>query len=165
MDASGGKGAPRSGEASSLRAGAVRLVTTIACDGLTMAGDGRSSQGGTIINDASIKIVRLKDGRLAGFAGYAGLKEPVRRWLEDGGDYPKTDDDDTKTQVLLLDDEGAWLIDALGHKVAVSIPAAIGSGADHARAAMLAGANAEESVAISAKLDIYTGGKITVLHK
>lgn len=141
-------------------------MTTIACDGHSMAGDGRTTSNGTIVNDASTKVFKLSDGRIAGFSGYAGSKNDVLAWLNGDREFPAVDDVDLHVTALVMDTCGnVVLIDGYGNATTVATPAALGSGQDIARGAMLAGADPVEAITIAARLDIWTGGTVTVLHK
>ncbi len=137
-------------------------MTTIATDGKSMAGDGRTHLRGTITNDEAVKVERLRDGRLFGACGSVQDSTQVRNWLNDGGDKPQVDDD---FGALLLSTDGSihWLSRKLEPEPA-SAPAAMGSGMDFALGAMLAGREPAFAVNIAAKRDVYTGGTITVLH-
>lgn len=137
-------------------------MTTIVTDGRCMAGDGRFTTNGTIVSDEGVKVFRLDDGRVAGFSGNAGRMKRLVKWLNEGGDYPKIDDD--SAAILILSNEGIEYVDSNGDFTSLPAPASIGSGSDHARAAMLAGTAPEQAVAISARLDVYSGGRITVLN-
>ncbi|MDH7971056.1 hypothetical protein QH494_02585 [Sphingomonas sp. AR_OL41] len=142
------------------------LVTTIATDGQTMASDGQSSFGNTIVNDAAIKIARLNTGALIGTAGNNARRHAVIAWLNDGmaTPYPFPEpDDDRDIIALIVDDEGAMFLSGVGDLSAISLPAAIGSGSDFAIGAMLAGATPANAVALAAQRDVWTSGKITTM--
>lgn len=138
-------------------------MTTIATDGKTMAGDGLAHCGGTIIDDAAIKVGRLADGRIYGFCGAVQDGEIVREWLNHAGEKPKPDDD---FGCLILNHDGTvnWLSHKLAFEPAI-LPVAMGSGMALALGAMLGGATPYEAVQLAAQRDIYTGGKITVLER
>jgi ATP-dependent protease HslVU (ClpYQ) peptidase subunit len=138
-------------------------VTTIACDGRSMAGDGSRESKGTVVTLRAKKIRKLSDGRLAGTAGLVCDGEALLEWLEKGGKYPKHGE----SRLLVLNTDGSLHLYADGSNgvpVEVDAPAALGSGCDLALGAMLAGATAKEAVGIAIDRDPGSGGTITVLH-
>ncbi len=137
-------------------------MTTVATDGKSIAADGLASVMDRVTNTASVKIRRLSDGRLAGYAGTVEDGLRFFAWLESGGKAPKLD---SSFQGLVLHSGGevhywAGPCEDSGPQMA---PAAIGSGGDIAIGAMLAGKSPAKAVAIAAQRCIHTGGKITVL--
>ena len=136
-------------------------MTTIACDGLTMAGDGQAEAQGTIVSTKRQKVFRLNDGSLFGASGRTIDSEAVAKWLVDGGKKPKVKSEFT---ALRLHPDGRldYLTDAL-EPVKIDIPAATGSGMDFALGAMSAGATAEKAVGIAARFDPSTGGEVICL--
>lgn len=138
-------------------------MTTIATDGRSMAGDGRITRGSLITGGEALKIFRLSDGSLLGGAGDADAVHELREWLDKGGcaKRPKT----PNVHMLHLWANGECWIHCDNHSATkTGLPTAIGSGDHLAIGAMEAGATPEEAVAIAAKRDVNTGGRITVLH-
>lgn len=136
-------------------------MTTIACDGRSMAGDGQASNDGMRVASACRKVRLATEGRIVGLCGTSSDMEPFLQWLDDGT-KPKLE---KNTTTLVLYPEGA--IRRYYHDLKFDIeeaPVAIGSGCQFAVTAMDMGASAEKAVAMAAERDIYTGGKITVLH-
>lgn len=139
-------------------------MTTIACDGKSMAGDGAAFVRGTRISWDSVKVCLMPGGVLMGSCGSDVDLTKFKRWLESGAHMePPT----------LEEEFGALLLDPSGRVEIVSsscigqeakAPIAIGSGMDLAIGAMDAGLSAEAAVEIASRRDPHTGGKITVLH-
>jgi ATP-dependent protease HslVU (ClpYQ) peptidase subunit len=138
-------------------------MTTIACDGKSMAGDGLVTSGGTVFGEAFVKVARLKDGRLAGASGSAFFIQPFWDWLESGGEFPQLGDDEGFDGIVLHTNGSCQSYDNKGRCIPEEVPTAVGSGRELAIGAMCAGATAEEAVAISCKRDTCTGGKITTI--
>lgn len=135
-------------------------MTTIATDGKTMAGDGRISAGDERLSDTTVKVHKLDDGRIVGISGCSYSAIELIRYMRDGGERPELSDD---MHVLMLYTDGTvHLMNRRFVPVRVDVPNAIGSGADYAMGAMLAGATPEQAVQIAAQRDLFTGGKITV---
>jgi ATP-dependent HslUV protease subunit HslV len=140
-------------------------MTTIACDGKSMAGDGRSRDaGGLICSESIAKVRRLKDGRIFGLAGNPYDLNAIEAWLNDGGEFPQIDKDNFDLLVLEADGR-AYSYSPRGGRSEQLLPAGAGSGIDLAIGAMEAGASAEEAVRIACKRHAGSGGKITVLHR
>jgi hypothetical protein len=135
-------------------------LTTIACDGKSMAADSQTSNGQ--IYGYGQKVWRAPDGRIFGACGDTAQCIKFRRWMMEGGEFPKLNESLT---ALILNPDGTvdW-IDEDGEMIRMMTPCSAGSGGDFATGAMEAGATPEEAVAIAAKRDTGTGGVITVLH-
>ena len=137
-------------------------MTTIACDGKSLAADGMATCNGIVTDRNMIKIWKLKDGRLLGCAGDAGTAIAFREWLE-GGEKPELNDN---FDALVLNRDGECFYYSRPNLVPVpaELPTAIGSGMGFAIAAMDAGATAVRAVEIACGRDTLSGGHITVLH-
>lgn len=135
-------------------------MTTVACDGRTMASDGLVTEGDHICRTDYRKVFELADGRVAGFAGNCYNWDSFAGWLDNGGDLPKVDD---SFSCLVLSPNGELhSYDEHGRRFLEVPPAAIGSGARFALSAMDFGKNADEAVGYACSRDIYSGGSITV---
>jgi ATP-dependent protease HslVU (ClpYQ) peptidase subunit len=135
-------------------------MTTIATDGKTMAGDGQAQTDMTIVDSNRRKVFRLTNGSLVGCAGNSVDAISFRRWLDDDGNKPHIKEE---FAALVLNKNGdVEYYDRLLVPLELSLPTAIGSGADFALAAMDAGASPAQAVEIAARRDPYTGGTITV---
>jgi ATP-dependent protease HslVU (ClpYQ) peptidase subunit len=138
-------------------------MTTVATDGISMAGDGLLTENERVCMTNCAKVRRLSDGRIVGFAGNAYNWDEFARWLVDGGDRPQVHDG---FGCLVLKPDGSITsIDQHGREFPEVAPAAIGSGATLAIGAMDAGKSAADAVKIACARDIYSGGSITVLKK
>lgn len=137
-----------------------QTVTTIACDGRTMAGDGQASRGQLITARSAQKIVMFEDGRIVGTAGEKPCCRKFLEWLREGGTRPKLKD--VAALVLHRDGRLVYHTDSDPEGTETEIPNAIGSGCEIAIGAMMAGAPPTRAVEIAANRDVYTGGKITV---
>lgn len=134
-------------------------MTTIACDGMSIAGDGRSTtDNGTICENTDVKVARLQDDSIIGCAGIAHSLSAVRDFVENDGPEPKD------ARALRLYPDGRCEFLSGPYWLPASLPAAIGSGIDLALGAMEAGATAEEAVRIACRRDASSGGQITVFH-
>lgn len=135
-------------------------MTTIATDGKSMAGDTLTSAGGYVVR-YSPKVHRGKDGRIFGCCGPSVDAAKFQAWMADPAvEQPKLSDD---FMAIILNQDGTvdW-IDCALVPIRTMVPAAIGSGCDHAIGAMLAGANPAQAVGIAGQRDTGTGGTITV---
>ena len=139
-------------------------MTTIACDGKSMAGDGQREFRGSISTRRAKKVRRLPDGSLLGTCGDVAIGIALVEWLTNGGDKPAPMEPELGFNALLLKPTGeVMLYDKHFVPAEVELPIAIGSGMDFAVGAMLAGKSAAEAVEIAAIRDTGTGGEITVL--
>lgn len=135
-------------------------MTTIATDGLTMAGDGLCTGNGIIHGLAVRKVFKLSDGRIVGMCGTPYAMPPFVKWLRNGGEMPKLPD---CFEALVLNNQGQCITyDSTCVGVEQELPAVSGSGGPIALGAMLAGATPEEAVAIAVSRDTTSGGTITV---
>lgn len=135
-------------------------MTTIAAKRGTMAAD---TQATGEYKFRVQKIIRLKDGGVAGGCGhwaraYAGLS-----WLADGeqGDPPKI----KGAALLILRPDGSlWLAeDEFPAYPLLDKVAAIGAGSQAAMAAMAKGDDAVQAIRVACDLDAYTSAPIQVL--
>ena len=136
-------------------------MTTIATDGKTMAGDSLTSAKTERLAYGP-KIHRAADGSVFGCSGITTKGVKFRRWMTEGGDKPELGEDFC---ALSLSPDGKvfyWNDDL--EPIEYLAPMAIGSGADYAIGAMLAGKTPAEAVAIAAMRDSATDGQITVLE-
>lgn len=137
-------------------------MTTIACDGKSMAGDGLITEDDRVCSKDYAKVRHLKDGRVVGFAGNAYNWDEFARWLDDGGDVPKMHEG--FGCIVLNRDGSITQYDEHGRSFPDPAPVAIGSGARFALAAMDLGCTPEQAVEAAKKRDVWTGGKVTVLR-
>lgn len=123
-----------------------------------MVGDGALTRFERLVASASVKVHRLKDGRVLGVAGKTRDALALRSWLDGDGPRPKK----AELSALLLGPGGTVeLIVDLDDPIRVEAPAAVGSGSELAIGAMLAGSTPREAVLIAASRDPFTGGQLT----
>ena len=135
-------------------------MTTIAWDGKQLAADRRVVSGNTLcVPETKIKQVNLvgHGNCIAVGAGHCGTVTRLIKCLENGD--PITKDTEDENGILVVFDNQSITIYSDGHKYdhPLSEPNAWGTGADIARGALLAGADAQRAVEIASKVDIYTG--------
>lgn len=144
-------------------------MTTIAYRNGVIAGDGRETfieehESPMINRDDSVKVHRLKDGRLFGAARgseeidrlYEALQKGEEKWP-----CPKLED----INAMVIDTDGTiWVYEGAKWVKHDGDYYSVGSGARFAFPAMDAGADAETAVKIGIARDPYSGGKITVLR-
>ena len=137
------------------------MMTTIATDGVTIAGDGKITSGDTITDLNRVKVFRLPDGTAIGYAGDLISTSAFHSWMVAGADAnnrPTLSENfaavriNGSSTVLLYDDEY--------RSVEMPVPYATGSGRNFALAAMDAGLPPKDAVAIAAKRDVYSGGRV-----
>lgn len=139
-------------------------MTTIATDGKVMVSDSRLTSGEMICPWGTTKVFHLSSG-IIGISGNYDMYEPVKDWIEGGGDHSNIPDIKhgefhilwirKKGQVYeAYNNSGGWM--------RVKPPYAIGSGRDYAMGALMAGCSPLEAVKSAIKLDCYSGGKTTV---
>jgi ATP-dependent protease HslVU (ClpYQ) peptidase subunit len=137
-------------------------MTTIACDGRSMAGDGLITENDHVCQRDYPKVRRLSDGRIVGLCGNSFNWDAFAAWLEkEEGDPPKMDEG---IGVLVLCADGSlWQYNEHGRRFLEAAPCAIGSGQRFALAAMDFGKSASEAVEYACSRDIFSGGQITEL--
>lgn len=139
-------------------------MTTIACDGKSMAGDGQREACRTILTTNAVKVQRLGDGRIVGTCGDTALATKLVDWLNGKGDKPEGKAEDDFAALVLGHDGVIEYIS--GHCIPTIVPApvAVGSGMDFAIGAMEAGKTPFEAVQIACRRDPNSGGTITMLE-
>lgn len=138
-------------------------MTTIAFDGKTLAADTQAT--GQYLLQRPARKVRSHGAVAWAVAGYEANIETFSDWIKNGRP-------EQKPQLAGADDFCALVIEE-GHCVSyqtgglvrlkAGTPAAIGSGAEIAMGAMMAGADARQAVRIAIKLDPYTGGRVDAI--
>lgn len=135
-------------------------MTTIAYDGAALACDSRSTTS-FIDRRGAPKIKRIEggvwDGYLAGWSGETAVAQSLLRVIAGGREKHIKPD---VAEVLLCKGIHVVWFDENLEPVECGIPHAIGSGADFAMGAMLAGADAEKAVEIAIELDPNSNGEV-----
>lgn len=135
-------------------------MTVICWDGVTLAADTLMTDGSDKFD--TIKIFRLKDGRLFGGAGHAGYAARILEWLGNGS-KPKERPDFAmfpkgSFEGLLIDGSDCFMLDGYLAPIPVTSKwAAIGSGASHALTLMAAGYTAPAAVEFIIKNNLADG--------
>lgn len=139
-------------------------MTTIACDGKTVASDSRGMRGDVICPHNERKTLRGKDV-IYGLTGVSLMLAPMRTWYEAGADpkhRPKC--------------SFAWTFAVFrakhcevfcNHSLQVEInkyPIAIGSGMNPAMHALMLGLTPKQAVKFACRVDPYSGGSIRCLE-
>lgn len=139
-------------------------MTTIAFDGRVMAADSYVSQSPKTLSVLKIlpyKNLDTGDHFVMGAAGLMGEVAPLFRWRMHGGEHKTKGTSLLIAQfcpdmrIMYVDD-----VDEDGLYCERGMQCAIGSGADYAYGAMLAGCSAREAVEHAMSIDLYTGGHI-----
>jgi ATP-dependent protease HslVU (ClpYQ) peptidase subunit len=138
-------------------------MTTIACDGKSMASDGMITENDHVCLTDYPKLFRLRDGRIAGFCGNAYNWASFADWLDEGATDEPPKSHEGFGCIVLSPDGSIVSYDEHGRAFPEKAPAAIGSGARFALAAMDFGKTAGEAIEYACTRDIYSGGKITEL--
>lgn len=136
-------------------------MTTIACDGKIMVADGQVTNGSTVSAARFEKLVRCKDGSIVGVAGCAASMSNMVQYLDQEVD--KLDVHEDCCALLLRPNGKLFYVDEKGRQFEYPVPAAIGSGADIALGAMLAGVDAFDAVVVACERDVFSGGEISML--
>jgi 20S proteasome alpha/beta subunit len=140
-------------------------MTTIACDGKTIACEGFVMHGGQVgpsllLDTRNEKIIRFEDSFI-GTSG--GLSDTLilEKWLRNGGwNQKKPNEEVDITGIIFYKNKTVFEFDCMLIPYRVRAPFAIGSGRYIAVGAMEAGATSKEAIKIAIKHDIYSGGKI-----
>jgi ATP-dependent protease HslVU (ClpYQ) peptidase subunit len=135
-------------------------MTTIACDGKTISSDGLATVGDTIVGRSAVKLHKMDDGSIIGFAGEVNKFYVFMDWFGSDEPFPQTLEEDI--EVICFSKDGIAIFEA-GRFIPAEAPAAIGSGMQHALTAMDMGADSEKAIQMAALRDIATGGVITTL--
>jgi hypothetical protein len=113
----------------------------------------------------TVKILRLPDGSIIGAAGDSD------RWPEAvaelsrsiaANDLPQEMKGNYELLRLLPNGKVIGYAERL-RPYSLSVPAAIGSGGDYAKAALLAGADLKTAIKIAGKIDLHTGGRTRIV--
>lgn len=141
-------------------------MTTIAYRDGVLAADTAMCQGGVMIGRV-VKIVRRKDGDMAGSAGDAVYNAAFSRWFLDGenGAPPEAKEEDGSIDrgVVFRHAKAIEIYEPRGMFTCTAPYFAIGSGKEPALGAMFAGAGAVWAVMAAIEFDPHSGGDVTEL--
>lgn len=132
-------------------------MTTIVTDGKSMSSDGLAAAGDIVVGWDERKLHRLSDGSILGCAGRVDRIYDLIDWLEDPDAELRTF---KGVMALRLYPDGHVEIYEGRRFVHSAIPAAVGSGWQHALTAMDMGATTEKAIEMAAKRDVNTGGRV-----
>lgn len=136
-------------------------MTTIAIDKSHIAWDSRITQGNEIV-DYPAEKVWIVGKKIMAFAGDFALLDDVIEWHSKGARAKYAKENFIGLwELLVIDAKGAHIYsDQVPHRSRITAPFAMGSGANFARGALLAGASAYKAVQIACKCDAMSGGEI-----
>jgi hypothetical protein len=137
-------------------------------DGKQVASDSQATLGDQKLAGDFVKVVR-DESTLFCFSGTFCMFTPLVKWYKGGcleDAVPKCDPEYHHRLWVFnpsLDHPEVFVnVHKAPYPIPLFTPAAMGSGADYALGALYAGATLKEAVRIASKLDVYTGGKITL---
>jgi len=144
-------------------------MTTIAIEDGVVASD--SMMVGFFIDQVNVvkikKIKRISDGQTV-IAGGSGTLSEVHQFMDWIAHSCKKEDyismGDRNSTLFVLDKEGVWSYDTYYKPIYSGKVSALGSGAQFAMGAMMAGATAEEAVRIAIELDTNSGRDVVTLR-
>jgi len=131
-------------------------MTTVAWDGTTLAADRQTTSCGTPTRTHKVfKAKREGSVFLYACAGHTGQCQAFTRWVNGECGKPTFNDFgiiaiDQRRRVWVADHDLTWELKGTNQW-------ALGSGADYALGAMLAGATAVQAVRIASRLNVNTG--------
>lgn len=134
-------------------------MTTIAFKDGILAADSRSTSG-TMVS-GSVKKIIGGDGFYTAITGDTQDKNPVFKYLKDGGEKPKIAN---LNGIVVKNGKMQLFDDKLEPYDMGCAFYALGSGRELAIGAMAAGATAEEAVKIACEYDVHTGGPVHVVN-
>jgi len=137
-------------------------VTTIACDGVSISGDGLVSGDGIIHHQSFEKVRRLPCGAVAGCTGSTYSVEAAFAFLR--GEREGIAFGDEFEAIILHPDGRVECMNGDGLRYAQPAPCATGSGAAFALGAMAAGATSGQAVSIACNLNPISGGLVRTLR-
>jgi hypothetical protein len=145
-------------------------MTTIACDGRTIAADGLRVIGNEVVTRSERKIFH-RHGRIYAVTGVAMCLDAAIEWHNAGakrGEMPVIGEgkEDDAYSLLVVEPHGVrrYSSPAEGFGEVYPFPCSFGSGSAYAEAIMANGGSPMDGVKIASQLCIYTGGDIFVMQ-
>lgn len=136
-------------------------MTCIATDGVTMAGDGRITSSGLIINEAFEKVWLAADGSIIGACGDQRNMGLARDWLDKGANFDVIPKLNEEFEALVLRPDGRLeIFDCKCVFVPINPPAALGSGRESALTAMDLGLSPGQAVRQAMRRVSSVGGRV-----
>jgi ATP-dependent protease HslVU (ClpYQ) peptidase subunit len=139
-------------------------VTTIVCDGKSMGCDGQISCGETIVETNHVKVHKLPDGSIIGFAGNTFNWAPILDYFKSTSarkTWPEVEG--SQDIVRLMTDGTIITYDAKGRPFERTAPVCMGSGWKYAATAMDLTNDISRSIQAAIKRDVWSSGQITIL--
>ena len=146
-------------------------MTTIVYANGTLAADTRLTLGSQVVQQHAKKISLPENCtynneliEAIGVAGSFAEQEAFTKWLQDGAN-PK--EPVCGISAIILGEKRTWVFyaGAPGRAIEVETTHSIGSGGSFANASLVNSNDAAKAVATAIKLDIYSGGNITVYNR
>jgi ATP-dependent protease HslVU (ClpYQ) peptidase subunit len=140
------------------------VMTTLATDGRTLASDGQLTGADLVASLVQQKVFRLADGSVIGYAGELASSLAFHEWITNG--MTKETEPELSEAFAAIRINGTSTVTTYDYNcIAIELPApmCVGSGAQIALGAMLAGKTPLEAVKIAVTRDIYSGGKCRAL--
>lgn len=140
-------------------------MTIIAYKDGVMASDSVSDYGGILMPVVSPKIVKNKQGDLAGATGLAGDCQKFRDWFLGGEKESPSfigEEDDLIMGIVVRLNGTVWICDGELFLHMTETPIAIGSASLFCMGSMLSGFSAEDAVRLSIKYFAGLGGDVQI---
>jgi ATP-dependent protease HslVU (ClpYQ) peptidase subunit len=129
-----------------------------------MGSDGQISSGDTIIETSCVKVFKLEDGSIVGFAGNTYNWGEVLKYLKSKNKNKKWPMIDGHFDALRLYTNGRIVMyDKDGRTFERTAPVCLGSGWKFALAALDAELPLNKAIEIACKRDAFSSGQITIL--
>jgi ATP-dependent protease HslVU (ClpYQ) peptidase subunit len=144
------------------------MTTIVYRDGV-LAADSRAYRGDKSPLGTKVKIHRLPDGSMFGSSSNCvGADTLLRRWVEEGCPPQKSGDIKPDSfEMILIRPNGEVFFAHDNFDLSGPLEApffAIGSGEQYALGALEMGADAVKAVEVACKLDVWSGGPLTVIN-
>jgi ATP-dependent protease HslVU (ClpYQ) peptidase subunit len=129
-----------------------------------MGCDGQISCGNTIIETDCIKVFKLPNGSIIGFAGNSYNWQPILAYFKSKARTKKWPIIEGHQDTLILSPDGSiHVFDTEGRKFQRTSPVSIGSGWKFALAVMDVTNDIQKSIEAAIKRDAFSSGKITII--
>lgn len=142
-------------------------MTTLVFDGKTLASDSQMTAGSTIMSMKAKKVHKLKGNKKYKSVAFSGSVMEINtllKWFKSDmkkDEFPIKNGDNVAYGIAITHKNKAHLYyGEYEYVVSDQKFCCMGSGSDFAIASLMSGNDAEESVKIACKLDIYSGGKV-----
>ena len=140
-----------------------KLMTTVVCDGVSIACDTRRAADGGEVDPFAIEPkFWTRNGVIFAACGLSLWPDAFMDWYGTQNDYPMLSGEDGRSSEIVVYDKRRWrqYWGDTTFPERISSRWAIGTGAPYAKAALLCGKSAARCVAIALQLDCHSGGRI-----